>query len=73
MTKNTYTRRKVAAQSTWKKSQASMVEACVRMNCRQVDRLRCGAGGIRSRLSTRRTVEAPTRIPRPSSSPWMRW
>ena len=23
--------------------------------------LRCGAGGIRSRLSTRRTVEAPTR------------
>ena len=28
---------------------------------RQVERLRCGAGGIRSRLSTRRTVDAPTR------------
>jgi RND superfamily putative drug exporter len=35
--------------------------------------LRCGAGGIRSRFSTRRTVEAPTRRPRPSSSPWIRW
>jgi len=46
-----------------------MVEAWVRRNCRQVVRLRCGAGGIRSRLSTRRTVNAPTRTPRPSSSP----
>ncbi len=38
-------------------------------NCRQVDRERCGAGGMRSCFSTRRTVEAPTRYPRPSSSP----
>ena len=38
----------------------------------QVEWLRCGAGGIRSRLSTRRTVEALTRMPRLSSSPWIR-
>ncbi len=60
-TKNTYKRRKVTAQSTWKKSHASIVEAWVRRNCRQMVRLRCGAGGIHSRFSTRRTVEAPTR------------
>ena len=35
----------------------------MRRNCRHVERLRCGAGGIRSRFSTRRTVEAPTRMP----------
>ena len=40
---------------------ASIVEACERRNCRHVVLLRCGAGGIRSRLSTRRTVDAPTR------------
>jgi hypothetical protein len=51
---------------------ASTAEAWVRRNCRQVDRLRCGAGGIRSRLSTRRTVEAPIRMPSPGSSPWIR-
>ncbi len=34
--------------------------------------LRCGAGGIRSRFKIRRTVEALTRYPRPSSSPWIR-
>jgi hypothetical protein len=44
----------------------------VRRNCRQVNPERCGAGGIRSRLSTRRTVDAPTWYPRPSSSPWIR-
>ena len=71
MAKNTYTRRKVTAQSTWKKSQASMVEACVRRNCRQAERLRCGAGGSHSRFSSRGTVEAPTRMPSPSSSPWI--
>jgi len=60
-TKNTYRRRRVTAQSTWKKSQASIVAAWLRRNCRQVARSRCGAGGIRSCLSTRRTVEAPTR------------
>ena len=31
-----------------------------------------GAGGILSRFSARRTVDAPTRMPRPSSSPWIR-
>jgi putative transposase len=31
-----------------------------RAGIRRVGRLRCGAGGIRSRLSTRRTVEAPS-------------
>ena len=35
-------------------------------------RLRCGAGGIRSRFRIRRTVDVPTRYPRPSSSPWIR-
>jgi hypothetical protein len=71
-TKNTYTRRKVTAQSTWKKSQASIVAAWVRRNWRQVVRLRCGAGGIRSRFRIRRAVEALTRYPRPGSSPWIR-
>jgi hypothetical protein len=37
-----------------------MVEACVLRNCRHMNRSRCGAGGIRSRFSTHRTVEAPT-------------
>src|SRR5271165_745651 len=66
MTKNTYTRRKVTTQSTWKKSQASIVEACVRMNCRQVDRLRCGAGatpastGTTTGFSTIRGSSSPT-------------
>ncbi len=72
ITKNTYRRRRVTAQSTWKKSQASIVVAWLRRNCRQVVRSRCGAGGIRSRFSTRRTVGAPTRLPRPSNSPWIR-
>jgi hypothetical protein len=35
-----------------KNSHASIVAACVRRNCRQVDRVRCGAGGIRSRFRT---------------------
>ena len=39
---------------------------------RQVGWLRCSAGGIRSRFSTRRTADAPTRMPRPSSSPRIR-
>ena len=44
-----------------------MVSAWARRNCRQVVRLRRGAGAIRSCLSTRRTVDAPTRAPRPGS------
>ena len=58
--------------ATWKKSHAGIVDVWMRRNCRQVDRVRCGAGGIRSRFSTRRTVDAPTRYPGPSSSPWIR-
>ena len=43
------------------KSQASIVEACVRRNCRQVVSVsRTGAGGIRPRRRTRRMVDAPT-------------
>ena len=34
---------------------------------------RLGAGGIRSALRTRRIVDAPTRWPSVSSSPWIRW
>ncbi|HEY5989777.1 MAG TPA: hypothetical protein VIV12_25850 [Streptosporangiaceae bacterium] len=51
----------MTAQSTWKKSHASIVEARVRRNRRHVDLERCGAGGIRSRFSARRTMDAPTR------------
>jgi len=72
ITKNTYTRRRVTAQSTGKNSHASTVAACVRRNRRQVVRLRCGAGGIRSRFIIRRTVDAPTRMPGPGNSPWIR-
>jgi hypothetical protein len=50
---------------------ASMVAAWVRRNCRQVVRVRWGAGGIRSCFRIRRIVEAPTQVPRPSSSPWI--
>ena len=35
MTNRQYSRRRVTAQSTWKKSAASMVAACVCRNCRQ--------------------------------------
>ena len=52
-TENTCSRRKVTAQSTWKKSHASLVEAWVRRNCRHVDRARSGAGGMRSRWRER--------------------
>jgi hypothetical protein len=45
-----------------------------RRNCRQVVSVqRAGAGGIRSRWRTRRIVEAPTRWPSLSSSPWILW
>jgi hypothetical protein len=54
-------RRSVTAQSTWKKSHASIVTAWLRRNRRHVVRPRRGAGGIRSRFSIRRTVDAPSR------------
>jgi predicted NBD/HSP70 family sugar kinase len=66
-------RRSVSAQSTWKKSTASMLVAWVRRNCRQlVSVRRIGAGGMRCRFRIRRIVEAPTRWPSLSSSPWIR-
>ncbi len=72
ITKKTYTRLRVTAQSTWKKSQANMLVAWARRNRRHdMSVSRWGAGGIRRRLSTRRTVEAATRWPSLSSSPWI--
>jgi hypothetical protein len=54
------------------KSHTSIVDAWARRNCCQVVSVsRAGAGGIRSRLRTRRIVEAPTRWPSLSSSPWI--
>jgi hypothetical protein len=52
----------VNAQSTWKKSTASMSLAWVRRNRRQlVSVCRDGAGGMRWRFRIRRIVEAPMR------------
>jgi len=49
-----------------------MLVAWVRRNCRQlVSVCRSGAGGIRWRRRIRRIVEAPTRWPSLSSSPWI--
>ena len=62
MTNRQYRRCRVNAQSTWKKSVASIVAACVGRNCRQVVSVRrCGAGGIFSALRIRRMVDALTR------------
>ncbi len=67
-------RRSVTAQSTWKTSTASIVDACVRRNCRHVVSVcRCGAGGSPRVFRTRRIVEALTRWPRVRISPWIRW
>ena len=72
MTNRQYRRRRVTAQSTWKKSVASIVDACARRNFRHVVSVfRCGAGGIFSSLRTRRIVDALTRWPSFSSSPWI--
>ena len=49
-----------------------MLAAWARRNCRQlVSACRSGAGGIPRRLRIRRIVEAPTRWPSLSSSPWI--
>ena len=62
MTNRQYRRRSVTAQSTWKKSAASIVAACACRNCRQVVSVcRFGAGGIFNALRIRRIVDAPTR------------
>gem|GEM_PF-6388874 len=53
---------------------ASIVDAWVCRNFRQVVSVRRrGAGGIFSAVRTRRIVDAPTRWPGFSSSPWIRW
>jgi hypothetical protein len=52
----------VITQFTWKKPTASILDAWVRMDSRQVvSACRFGAGGIRRALSTGRIVDAPTR------------
>ena len=72
MTNRQYRRWRVTAQSTWKKSVASTAEAWVCRNFRQVMSVRrCGAGGIFSAFRTRRMVDALTRWPSFSSSPWI--
>ena len=74
MTNRQYRRRSVTAQSTWKKSAASMVAAWACRNCRHVVSVRrFGAGGICRALRIRRIVDALTRWPSLSSSPWIRW
>jgi hypothetical protein len=72
ITKKQYRRCRVTAQSTWKKSTASIVAAWAYRNFRQVvSVLRCGAGGIFRALRIRRMVDALTRWPSFSSSPWI--
>jgi len=72
MTNRQYRRWRVTAQSTWKKSVASIADAGVCRNCRQVASVRrFGAGEVFSALRTRRIVDAPTRWPSLSSSPWI--
>ena len=62
ITNKQYRRWRVTAQSTWKKSVASIVPACVSRNCRHVVSVRrFGAGAIFSILRTRRIVDALTR------------
>jgi hypothetical protein len=74
MTNRQYRRCSVTAQSTWKKSVARVVAAWVCRNCRQVVSVcRCGAGGSFRALRTLRIVEALTRWPSLSSSPWILW
>ena len=72
MTSRQYGRCRVTAQSTWKKSAASIVDAWVCRNLRHVVSVRrSGAGGIFIALRTRRMVDALTRWPSLSSSPWI--
>jgi hypothetical protein len=74
MTNRQYRRCSVSAQPTWQKSAAGMVAAWVCGNCRQVVSVcRSGAGGIRRAWRTRRIVDALTRKPGLSNSPWIRW
>src|SRR5690349_15421875 len=64
MTNRQYRHWRVTAQSTWKKSAASIVATWACMNCRQVVPVcRFRAGGIFRALRTRRMVDAPACIP----------
>jgi hypothetical protein len=58
--------------STVKKSQATTVAACVRMNVRHDGPLRRGAGGIPWLRSALRTEDSETDQPSLTSSPTMR-
>jgi hypothetical protein len=71
-TKNSTYKRRSDSVSTVKKSQASIVAACWRRNCRQLgpDRRRPGPSWLASRM--RLTVVDETRRPSFSSSPAMR-
>jgi hypothetical protein len=60
------------AVSTEKKSQARTPSAWARRNSDQEGPSLRGAGPKRFRLSSVRMVVAPTRMPRPRSSPWIR-
>ena len=63
---------RVTAQSTWNKSVASITDAWVCRNCSQLASVwRFGAGEIFRAFRTRRIVDAPTRWPSLSSSPWI--
>jgi uncharacterized repeat protein (TIGR01451 family) len=58
--------------STVRKSQASMLAACVRTKARHDECVRCGAGWRPALSSTFRTDVAETGTPRPLSSPTIR-
>jgi hypothetical protein len=58
--------------STCRKSQARIPAAWEARNCRQVGDARRGAGVSPAATRILRIVPAPTRYPRPRSSPWMR-
>src|SRR5664279_2626141 len=64
--------RRSSTVSTVKKSQARIVCACARQNCRHVGPVLRGAGSRPARCRMFHTVAAATRWPRPRSSPWMR-
>jgi hypothetical protein len=68
ITNKTYNRRS-AMVSTWKKSVANSPDACAGRNVRQLVSTSRGAGPILPAARIRRMVLAPTRWPRPTSSP----
>jgi len=72
MKKNTY-RRPSQSVSTVKKSQAMIPAACARTKSRQASAPRSPAGRRSDSRSSLRTVVAETDIPRPLSSPAIRW